>query len=596
VVWDGRSFLWSVLRHRKAATLLAALLFAAPFVVFTAPQRLFLPEGITLGLATTDSYFDDAMAQMIAHYGAISNGGDGLAHHSYHFLSHVAVAGLSKISGASISLVYLYWGALTLKLQLVWSLFLAGLFFFQADKSGSQNAMIWRLAYAWVAAILVSGFESESFLLGAILFTASLPLVMVLATLDADTRPTPSLPLALAIAAIFLCTMAKLSAGFFGAIGLLVVAWHFRGRPGIALAIIVSLVVLTLFTYSWILPKDLALGGVPLSIKATDYYENYLNIETLMSYALPALVVFLLHARPQVNRVNENGVLMTLTRSFPSASEVSSGIRSRLSGAAHWLQRADGVSQFVTLSLLACVVILFTMPIGSNIAYFSMFLYVMALLLLPLALQVCNLHLPHRLVVWTLAIVLGFNLLSANVPFLMALGSTVTSLYRAASGYTEYRPGDSKASIMDSLKKDGRPFSGLHAMVEASPWAGLTRELQRQAQSANGRLAVQIPPSGDEVWHRLSKGSAWWCMAPQLMVPAETGLFGIRSMAPKAVESECAPPGILWYGFGGAQDLHRTANFSNQEICALAKPLNIGKVYRLSSYTDLSGNSVVSCE
>jgi hypothetical protein len=80
------------------------------------------------------------------------------------------------------------------------------------------------------------------------------------------------------------------------------------------------------------------------------------------------------------------------------------------------------------------------------------------------------------------------------------------------------------------------------------------------------------------------------------MVPAETGLFEIRGMAPKAIESECAPQGMIFYGFGKTQDLHRTADFSDPEICALAKPLNINRVYRLSSYTDLSRNSVVSCE
>jgi hypothetical protein len=69
----------------------------------------------------------------------------------------------------------------------------------------------------------------------------------------------------------------------------------------------------------------------------------------------------------------------------------------------------------------------------------------------------------------------------------------------------------------------------------------------------------------------------------------------IRSIAPDGSERLCMPPGIIWYGFGDRQDLHRTGDFTAQQLCAAAKPINATRIYIVSSVSDLTKNELIDC-
>lgn len=559
--------------QRPFAAALCILLFAAIFLLFTAPSRLFMPEAIALGRALSDNYYDIAIAQMLGHYGAISTGGDGLALHSYHFLSHLIAAGLGRTAALPIPYVYLYWAALGLKLQFVWAVFAAGLLL----APPLDRALLPRLAFSGLVMLLVGGLESESFLEGAALFTATLPLLVALAQED---EKTPSFgALALAPVAILLCAFAKLSAGFFGGVALLVALWQLRQHRVKAAFLATGLLLIVPPVYVLVLPKDLGMATAPLFLRLQDYYQNYFVPSTAFSFLLPVLVIILLELKPHMLR---NGQAMTI----------------------HWnaivwrtaWRNAEPASRIVALCLSACLAVVIAQRIGSNISYFSLHLYLLALLLLPLALRRADLAVPRIWAMRTIAVMLAWMLAVSTIPFVSELTPLLGSFYRAASGRGPTYDGHVPAELRQSLHETGTPFGTLHRRIAATPWEHFIVALDRQAATLNGKMVVEVAPDADKVWRRLQGGSsAWWCMAPHMMIPAETGLAQIRSMAPEKIEQECAPPGILWYGFGKDQDAHRAAELGDTERCALARPMGARAVYVLRSYDDLSRNRLVSC-
>jgi hypothetical protein len=54
-------------------------------------------------------------------------------------------------------------------------------------------------------------------------------------------------------------------------------------------------------------------------------------------------------------------------------------------------------------------------------------------------------------------------------------------------------------------------------------------------------------------------------------------------------------PGVVWYGYGKDQDLHRTGALTPAQTCALGRIVGARQIYRLESLSDLSRNQVVDC-
>jgi hypothetical protein len=600
VAVTGWRNIFSALRRTTLATIFCAMLLAILLVVFTSPQRLFLPESLILGATETDLYYHDAIAQMIAHYGAISIGADGLVYNPYHFLSHVIAAGIAKSSGADVPLVYLYWGAFTLKIQLVWSALVAGMFFFRIE-GATGRVVLMRFCYACLAMICVGGFESESFMCGMALLFAALPLLMTLGGTEEAGAPVTALAIGLSFLASILCALAKISAGFFCAIAMFVVLWRFRRRPAITACISGFLFVLAFVVLVWLREKGLV-GFYRFFIDYSHYFTSPL---TFKNYCLAffVLILFLTHWRMEFN----SSVRRLSVTIAPAAIFTAGSVRALKSGKARlmdkliWLSQLDSIPQFLALSIAGCLFVLVTMPIGSNNSYFSWILYSVSFLFLPLAfLQSFAVRLRQATVAVALVLLLSFNLFFTAMDFVFindgSLTNTITNMYVGTAETAAARKSGRmhiKDSLLASLKNTGKPFSELQQRIEDAPIARLNRVLQAQSQTVGGRLAVHIPPQASAVWHALEPHSTWWCFAGHLVVPAVTGFMEIRSIEPRSVEEECSP--VAYYGFGAAQDAHRSVQFSDDALCKLARPLKIEKIYRLQSYRDLSENSVLTC-
>jgi hypothetical protein len=589
----------------KLAGLVALALVSAGLIVMLGGAiRLFMPEALTLGIAPSDAYWHTAIMQMIARHLTPSIGGDGLVYQHYHYFFHILVAGTASITGADVPLVYGLWSALALKIQLVWCMVCAGCLLFRAE---GGHAAAWRFTYAWVAAILAYGFETESYVLGVLLFTAWLPLmVFILRAGDATDRKS-LLSIALLCFGVFFIALGKASVGYFGAIALFLLLWNYRAKPAAAALIAVTLAGLALFAELVLIPKELVMtdSGLPILVNS---YLMYFSRGVGLHYFLPAFLALVYLVRPHVETSRSPGGGFSLRIAGAPGQDMAHALPSWIArgrGIARPLRyfaRADVNAQLVFLMWLGLLFVLFTMPIGDNIWDFSAVLLSISLLLLPMALgETVNLAITDRLVKWALAFALTAFVFQAALVFVFnpaqSLIGAVTELYRSLSGGAKI--GESvgaRRGIRQSLSTTGKPFSDLQAKIDLFPIAKFERDIARQAKAADGHLAVNIAPEADEVWRFfLHDSPVKWCMFPHLLVPATTGILEIRSVPPARIQQECSPEGLVWYGFGKYQDQHRTANFTPAALCALARPLQVRKVYRLVSYSDLSKNSVISC-
>ena len=604
-LWVGRGPLSRALLRCKSSIIFVAIVSATLSIVFTQPLRLYLPEALTLGLAPTDNYWHAAISQMIRHYGAVSIGADGLETQKFHFLTHALIAAFSKASSAGVPVVYGYWSSLTIKLLLIWSTYCATLLLFPVEREKGLASLAWRFVFAWLAAVLVRGFEVETFVLGDALFFAYLPTLLLLIR----ARPGDKI-FGLAFTcctAIFICALAKLTLAYYEAIGLILVIWHFRTRPVYVFLFGATIIGLLFFAHYLIIPPELYLTHTTASIFLTSYLM-YFARGTLIHYALPAFLLAVCLWQPRgVLRIANRGVALDLRANLPPPNYNHLPYQ--------WMKRVGGLSrtlsyffslgsdaQYLFLALLGCVFVLVAIPIGDNVWDFSAGLYSLSLLLLPSVLgKELNIRLLDGPVKFILAFSLASALLIASPGFLFdgagSLLHTIVTLHGVASGNVDGKNSGTKDAILASWRETRTPFATLRKLVDKSPTARLVESIKRQVQATSGGLVVHIPPDANEVWHHLEFGSPTkWCMVGHLVIPAEVGIAEIRSIAPDSIERECRPPGMTWYGFGSFQDLHRSQPFSHEQICMLAKSINADKVYLLKSYDDLSKNSIEDCK
>ncbi len=571
----------SVVRH---ALLILGLGLALTFLflAFVPPAGLFLPEIILQGVAPTDIYKFTALAQMVRFYHVVSMGADGLLYYPYHTLSNVLAAGYAAASGAEVQRATLYWCQIGMPLGLFWCAMVAGMFLFPVPGTASA-AICFRIAYACLGCILTGSLDSYSFVLGEAFLLAALPVLTVLLRSEAGAAASgTAILVAVALASALIAATAKVSAGFMCALALMLVAWKYRARPVVAASLVMGLLLLLVVVKTWLLEKDAVTGGLPWYFFFLDYY-NLITVQTATNYAVPALTALLLMERVEVPR--------------PALADVAK------TGA--WFLRQDAIAQFNALMVLACLTVLIFLHVGGNNTFFSAMMCGASFLFLPIALtegKRPSLNLP-RIPAAPVALLLSALVVFRAATDIFGAGNimqTISARYQQAfkDKGVPFPNGETTRQITASLKATHRPFSSLEGLIQASSFARLQADLNAKAQPDPRAFAVHIPPDADEMWHSLeSTGqTGWWCFAGHLTVPAITGFFEIRSIAPKNQERSCLAPGLpVYYSFGAEQEAHRSIPLSDGELCALARRWGARRVYRLRSYRHLSENRVVDC-
>jgi hypothetical protein len=583
----------SLLRHKDwlrrvsfGSLVFRAGVVACLLLVSNDPVRIFIPEQMTLGIAGPDHLLHAAIAQMISRYGRVATGADGLAYQQYYFLSHAVAAGLSVLTHASVPLVYAYWGAVSLKLQLLWGIFIASLLL--DDEAGvAETGMMARVIFAWFVAVFTRALESESFVLGMAIFLMLLPLLCDL--VRARDKP-PWLIVVVAIIGAFICAATKASIGFFVAVALFGAAWRLKRFCPVGLGIAASLCLLAIVTLHYLSPANDLLLDAGWHVLLTSY-SQYLDSVAVISFALPILLLLVAARQPRIfSSRSETAIEWRV--------EVDTGPRIRPYGSFRrwvgWLLDVSSGPMFLLgLSLIACVAVLFSVPIGSNVAYFSLVLLVMAAVIAPATLRPrFKLGIEKQSLQRALSASVAMFFCVMAVQFAWDTKNAVAALYRSAfSAAPNHSTG---GLVVSSIRTHHSLLAAVREQSEHTPWSRLTKDILSKSADGFG-LSVHTAPAVDEFWTRLSPGNPWWCITSHLMVPAELGIVQIRNIAPLSIETQCVSEGISFYGYGKTQDMHRTAELSDEQLCAAARQSKFERVYVVNSLSDLKRNPVLNC-
>lgn len=559
---------------------------SALLVISTDASRIFIPEQMSLGLAQSDQLFHSAIAQMIAHYWRPTTGADGLSYQHYYFLSHAVAAGFSKLTYVSVPLVYVYWGAVALKLQLLWGIFIASLLL--DDESGVAGTwMMSRLVFAWFVAVLTRSLESESFVFGMAIFLMLLP---VLCGLVQKNNRTSALALLVALLGAFICAATKASIGFFVAVALLGAAWRLKKLRVVSLGIVVGLALLAIVTLCYLSPTNALLLDAGWHVLLASYLQ-YFDVVAILSFVLPLLLLLIAAGQPLVYNSRSADAIEWRIKIHVEPLMLQTSFLKRLMV---WLLDTSSEPMFILgLSLVACVVVLFTVPMGSNIAYFSLVLLVMAAVIAPSILRQSlkfsiEGQIIRRVLVGFLAVIFGV----ITVQFVWNAKNTVGALYRSA--FSAARNQSIGHLVVASVKAHHSLLGAVHEQILRTPWSQLTQDILSRSAKDPG-LSVHTASAINEFWTRLSPGNPWWCIASHLMIPAELGIVQIRNIAPQSIETQCVSDGIEFYGYGKTQDMHRTALLSDEQLCAIARESKLRHIYIINSLHDLKLNVVLNC-
>ena len=252
------------------------------------------------------------------------------------------------------------------------------------------------------------------------------------------------------------------------------------------------------------------------------------------------------------------------------------------------------------------MVVLFTVPVGSNVAYFSGVVLFMCACAVPawfvqgsaLVQRWCRNH------VYWFALTGLILLLFLAIGFLKSFGRSSVALVRAVPAYSAdgarpQSPARSSqvliAHFRTSIRDTGTLFGALQAEMASTSWAAVMRDVEKN-RTINPELVVYVRPSTAEFWQRLKGGGPYWCIAAHLMIPATVAIPMIRGISPQVYELQCMPDGQIWYGFGRTQDEHRTVDMTDPELCDQARQRGFGAVYVLDSIRDPQANRVLACE
>ena len=572
-----------------------SILLAFVLLSVGSADRFFLPEEITLGTAHSDAYFHLALSNMLAKFLVPTIGADGLDFIRYHFGSHLVAAGLSKSSAVRVAEVYVYWGTVNLRLQLLWGILWCSLSLLPQHSYPFQiRARL--LVLMLFACLTASLFNSESFLMACTILMGVMPLLANYVTLVGGSSYRHYWQLLIMLGIAFICAATKVSVGYFIAVVLIyaccvnVKDWK-RGAITITGLCAVAIATLVLFA-----PLDVALSQAKFNIIFSSYLQ-LATFTTLLSFLLPVAILAVQQVSLRRLSYSAHNQKKTFHISFASfkVNNFSDFCK---------IQRAQvGGSQILFISLLACIVVALTMPIGSNLSYFSAVLLVMSIALIPIGFFRTVSTLKH----FSLVKLLGLSIAATITVHFLTFGfQFVTQMLKiaACSGCKLDAPANTsqpvalevrpKHRLLSSLSEHRTLWTTTQPLINSSQWHVLIQNIEQFAVD-HPRTVIFVPPTNELFWTRLKRANPYWCLSSQLMIPAQAGIPLLRGISPVHLEQECASTGLIWYGFGKQQDAHRTSKFNDHKLCELASLGGFSRIYVLNSVSDPEQNRKLLC-
>ncbi len=253
---------------------------------------LYSPEQALLGTLNHDTTFHSALAFMIQNYGVPSIGMDGIVPLKYHFGSHFWFAGLGRLAATEPLFSYGAGVPIVLAPMLITSLFLSG-----ASVDQGQRPLAGYLLIG-IALVLLSDnigwqsyYISESYTCGLIGLLLLLPLLASLASEQTFSRQQQLMAFALAIAAIPLLVVLKISVGalWTAALGYLLLRRYGFGIRSVLIGAATSAVFLLVLWKISPAASDYKVTGN--SIVVPFYFFRRMERSSFSSFVIPIILL-----------------------------------------------------------------------------------------------------------------------------------------------------------------------------------------------------------------------------------------------------------------------------------------------------------------
>ncbi|MDO9436518.1 hypothetical protein [Hydrogenophaga sp.] len=567
-------------------SLLGSTVLAVVLLSLGTAGRFFLPEEIFMGNSHSDGLFHIALASMIAKFHVPSIGADGLALTKYHFGSHFIAAGFANSIETRVSEVYVYWGTIALRVQLIFGVLWCNLHLLSSKATPAPVRTRVLLSVAFVG-LTAPFFDSESFLFALAVFFGITPVISQYLSARCASYSRSWLQLSIILVGAFVCAAAKVSVGYFVAAILVYSCYSsFYNTRRIATTF-VGLFALAICAFFLLHPSDVSLSNAGFGIIFASYLQ-YATPTTLVSFTVPLAILLLQFGN--VNGASKTEHARGVSVNFHISYKSCSSLREFL----NVLGALRGEWQMLCVSLAACLLVVMTMPIGSNAAYFSGVLLFMSFAMVPAGVfQLCAALARYRLfkaMELILLGMLGVHLLVFSLQF-KAKAERVVACEACPPAANNLGP---RQQVLSSLREHGTVWSTTLSRMAGSSWEKLVRDIEGFSASPPAAV-VFVPPENMAFWKRLHPDNPYWCISSQLMIPAEIGVPMLRGIGPAALEPQCMPPGLLWYGFGRQQGEHRTGDFSDKLLCEMAVAKRFKRIYVLNSIDDIQLNRKLSC-
>ena len=549
---------------------------------------VYAAETAPLGLLDNDTYFHAAVSSVIQAHGVPSIGADGLQLLHYHFGSHFWFAAMADATQGTPLYTYPF-GQLVI---LIPALYLAVLLAAAALSRSSAYPM--GILIAGVA--LLAGFDafiwrqhltSESFTFSLVAALVLLPLMVRLhQTPEGAATRTQVAQWIILLGIIAFITTLKVSTGYVLASVAAYMAWRRFGFALPAWGIGAVLALTLLCAKLFLSPRGFVIADPMILLSS---YVPYIVPGNFFTLLLPVVFILVHWYSPQLEP--KNGEQARVSRYELTLNRTP--WRSRLRGVVY----APRVrAELWLVAILAALLPVLILPIGSNAVYFSAMPH---WLLLPLAVAwMATLADARGRVKWvagallTLAMV-TLTFLPINVD-LKGLRTFISAVDKGAPGpdlMTE--PQALKRFLSGNLKTERVLFgSDFLAKLQQNPWLRFTTTLRTDVRERGAGFGVFVPPSNLEFWNKLEGSGAYWCADMHLFIPSQTGATMVKGLQPLEQTQSCTMfgPGAPDYG-----TVAHTVEITDTALCSHAESVGLSSVLIVNSATEPPRNRIISC-
>lgn len=542
--------------HGVAACALGVALGVIYFLIFNgrAYSSVIGPETAMAGVQHADPLYHASLASMIAKYGVVSTGLDGLVPVKYHVLSHFWLGHLAKWMGLPATYAYMI-GPEVIGIPLLYFSLAAATAYAAASRRGAVAALaslgVVVMPFALLSIADVWGWfsflVSESYQLSLILLLLSVPAMVRLASVSLDEGGWRAMGgLGVLAASAVLVSLSKVSVGLVFAAGIAVLVLRSSGR--------------------WL--KPMLIGGAVCGL------------------GLAAMLLRTMSSAKEATTTWDPGHFL---RAYPDGSRGNLVACLALLVVAVWAWRGAGRQTRILLETAAAMVVAALVPAlllridGGSADYFMNVGTWVAVV--TGGAMVAGGAVIHRYGSAAIAVAMGVGLVA------MAVNDGKVSGPRTLDARADKLIAQLGGAAAPAVRSGwvwplgGGRLAQLAKGMEAAPAAQIRRQLVAADALGRDDVLVHVAAGNTAFW----KLSTYHCRNAPLLVPAVLGMPMLLGLPPEPIGCK----DLLYYGYPDYDRARSTARpLPDQALCDAARERGFGRVYVVETFT---GGRLLPC-